>query len=249
MLHFIGRTAPRLVPIVLIAGLSTAGLAQGPGPVPETMGTRLEVQARGVVRGVPDRAMISAGVVTQAPDAQTALRRNAEQMAKVLAALRAAGIADKDIRTQSIALTPQYRYPANEAPVLTGYQANNSLAISIAEIARVGGVIDVLVKQGANEINGPSFVLSQRPMMEDQARQEAVRQFQARAALYAKALGLHVRRIVSLSEAVEAAGPPMPFLMARAGVADSAASKTTLSAGQEDVEVTVSGVVELGTQP
>ncbi len=246
MLHFIGRTAPRLVPLVLIAGLSTAGLAQAPGLVTETMGTRLEVQARGVVRGMPDRAMISAGVVTQAPDAQTALRRNAEQMAKLLAALRAAGIADKDIRTQSIALTPQYRYPANEAPVLTGYQANNSLAISIAEIARVGGVIDVLVKQGANEINGPHFVLSQRPMMEDQARQEAVRQFQARAALYAKALGLHVRRILSLSEAVEPAGPPMPFLMARAAAVEP---KTTLSAGQEDVAVTVSGIVELGAKP
>jgi uncharacterized protein YggE len=246
MLHFIGRTASRLVPLVLIAGLSTAGLAQAPGLVTETMGTRLEVQARGVVRGVPDRAMISAGVVTQAPDAQTALRRNAEQMAKLLAALRAAGIADKDIRTQSIALTPQYRYPANEAPVLTGYQANNSLAISIAEIARVGGVIDVLVKQGANEINGPHFVLSQRPMMEDQARQEAVRQFQARAALYAKALGLHVRRILSLSEAVEPAGPTMPFLMARVAAAEP---KTTLSAGQEDVAVTVSGIVELGAKP
>jgi len=246
MLHFIGRTASRLVPLVLIAGLSTAGLAQAPGLVTETMGTRLEVQARGVVRGVPDRAMISAGVVTQAPDAQTALRRNAEQMAKLLAALRAAGIADKDIRTQSIALTPQYRYPANEAPVLTGYQANNSLAISIAEIARVGGVIDVLVKQGANEISGPQFVLSQRPMMEDQARQEAVRQFQARAALYAKALGLHVRRILSLSEVVEAAGSPMPFLMARTAATEP---KTPLLAGQEDVAVTVSGVVELGTKP
>lgn len=243
------QTSARLVPLMFIASLSTAAMAQAPLPSTEVAGTRIELQARGVVRAVPDRAIITAGVITQAADAQTALRLNAAQITRVLAALRAQGIAEKDIRTQSVALTPQFRYPANEAPVLTGYQAQNSLAIAIGEIPKVGGVIDALVKQGANDINGPNFILSQRSVFEDQARQEAVRQFQRRAALYAQALGLHVRRIVSLSEAVETGQPPMPLLAVRGIAADAAHPKTMVSAGQEDVAVTLSGIVELSATP
>lgn len=242
------KTQNCFVALAIAASFPGVAMAQMPASPSEPAVTRLDVQARGVVRVAPDRAIITAGVVTQAPDAQMALRQNADHMARVLAALRSAGIADRDIRTQIIGLVQQYRYPANEPPVPTGYQANNSLSISIDDIARVGPIIDTLVKQGVNEINGPSFIVSQRSRVEDQARLEALGAFQARAALYAKAMGLHVRRIISLSETADVA-PPMPFLTARAMVIDANAPKTRLMSGQEDVAITLTGVVELGDKP
>ena len=232
-----------------LTSLSTFASAQilpSPGAAD---GTRLELQARGVVRVAPDRAVISAGVLTQAAVANEAMRANADQMGRIRKALQIAGVAEKDVQTETVSLTPQYRYAANEAPVITGYQASNMLRISLTDIARAGGVIDALVKQGANDVNGPSFIISAREPAENQARQEALRLIQAHAALYAKTMGLQVRRVVSLSESVENAVMPMPVASMRVFAADGASAKTSLSGGEQEVAVTLSAVVDLGPRP
>lgn len=213
-------------------------------PVPPA-GTRLELQARGVVRVVPDLVVVSAGVVTQAPDANGALRANASRMEKVVAALRAAGIADKDLRTQSVNLSPQYRYAENVPPAIVGYQASNVVAVQFRDIAKSGAVLDVLAKQGANEINGPSFEVAHRAAAEDNARRDAVRQLQDRAALYAQMTGLAVRRVVSISETGDSPPSPTPMLMARAA-GNLADAKTAILPGEQEIGISVSAVFELG---
>lgn len=210
-----------------------------------TSGTRLELQTRGEVRVVPDLVVINAGVVTDAVDASTAMRDNAARMTRVMTALKAAGIAERDIQTQSINLSPQYRYAQNEAPVLIGYQASNSLTVQFRDIAKSGSVLDLLVKQGVNQINGPAFVLEHRGPAEDKARMAALKTLQDRAALYARTTGMTVRRIISLSETAEFAGPPMPVLMARAASADMALPKTEIAAGEQAVTVLVSAVFDI----
>jgi uncharacterized protein len=207
-------------------------------------GTRLDVQARGESRQVPDIAVVSAGVVTQATDAQTAMRDNAGRMAKVIAALKAAGIAEKDIQTTSVNLSPQYRYVNNEVPVITGYQANNNVNVRFRDIGKSGAVLDALVKQGANQINGPSLMIDQPEAAQDAARVAAMKAARQRADLYAKAAGLSVKRIVSISESIEYSGGPVP-MMARAAMADGAEAKTSISPGEQSVGVTLSVVFEL----
>lgn len=206
-------------------------------------GTRLDLQARGESRAVPDIAIISAGVTTQAPDAGGAMRENAARMARVIAALKKAGIADKDIQTQSVNLSPQYRYVNNEAPVITGYQANNTLNVRFRDIGKSGGVLDVLVKEGANQINGPTLTVERPEAAQDEARAAALKTLQARAALYAKATGMTVKRIVSMSESMEFGGGPMPMvMMARA---DTAEAKTSIAPGEQAIGITISAVFEL----
>lgn len=78
-------------------------------------------------------------------------------MSKVMAAVKAAGIADKDVQTSGINLSPQYTYKENEAPKINGYQASNTVSLKVRDITRLGKVLDALVAQGANDINGPSF--------------------------------------------------------------------------------------------
>lgn len=206
-------------------------------------GTRLDLSARGESRVVPDIAIISAGVTTQAVDAATAMRDNADRMARVISALKKAGVADKDIQTQSVNLSPQYRYANNEAPVITGYQANNTLNIRFRDIGKSGSILDVLVKEGANQINGPSLTVDKPEAAQDAARIDALKVLQARAALYAKGLGMSVKRIVSLSESVDYGGGPVPMVaMARMEGADA---KTSIQPGEQAIGVTLNAVFEL----
>ncbi len=100
----------------LVLALAAPAVAQAQA----TEGTRLDVVATGEVTRVPDIARINAGVVTQAPRATEAIAANARQMARVAAALKRAGIADRDIQTSTISLNPEYRYADNQPPVLTG---------------------------------------------------------------------------------------------------------------------------------
>lgn len=210
---------------------------------PHISGTRLDVTARGDVRRVPDVAVISAGVVTQAADAATAMRDNAARMARVIAALKKAGVADRDVSTSSINLSPQYRYVENQTPVITGYQASNQLTIRFRDIAKSGAILDVLVKEGANQINGPTLIIDKPEAAQDEARIEAVKQARARADLYARATGLKVKRIISISESDGFSGGPVPMvMMARSADAEA---KSEVLPGEQSVGVTVSVVFEL----
>lgn len=213
-------------------------------PTQTITGTRLDLSARGEARVVPDLAIVSAGVVTQGPDSTLAMRENAAKMSKVFAALKAAGIAEKDIQTQAVSLSPQYRYNNNEAPVITGYQANNTVSVRFRDIGKSGAVLDALVKQGANQINGPSLTVENPEAAQDKARLDAIKNLRARAELYAKATGTKVKRIVSMSESVEFSGGPVPMMMAR-NVSEDASPKTSIAPGEQALGITVSAVFEL----
>lgn len=233
--------------------LFTAGLALAaampvvaqtqPLPVQPIAGTVLDVTAQGETRRTPDIATITAGVVTQAADAASAMRENATRMDRVVTALKRAGIADRDIRTANISLSPQYRYAQNEPPVITGYQASNNLTVRFRDIARAGTVLDTLVATGANQINGPDLGLDNPAAALDEARVDAVAKARARAELYAKAAGLRVKRILSISEASVDMPRPMPVML-RMEAADAAPSSKILP-GEQALNVSLSVRFEL----
>lgn len=207
-------------------------------------GTLLSVSARAEASRVPDVASLSTGVVTQAADANAALRANAEQMNKVMAAIKAAGIAEKDIRTSGINVNPQYKYADNRAPTITGYQASNTVSVKVREIDKLGKVLDALVASGANQVNGPSFEIDKPEAVYDEARRAALEQAQARAEMYAKALSMRVRRIVSISEG-GGFQPPRPMMMAKAAMADNFES-SPVSPGETTLTANLDVVFELG---
>lgn len=217
--------------------------AAGMPPLPGDA-TLLEVSAQAEAKRIPDVATISAGVVTQAMDANAAMRANAVQMDKVMAAIQAAGIAQRDIQTSGINLNPQYKYVENQNPTIIGYQANNTVNLRVHDIAKLGKVLDALVASGANQVNGPSFEIDQPEPVLDEARRAALDKAQARASMYAKALGLRVRRIVSISEG-GGFRPPGPIPMMAMAQAKSGAD-TAVSPGESSVSVNLDVVFELG---
>jgi uncharacterized protein YggE len=217
--------------------------AQSTALVQPMAGTRLDISATGTVSRVPDLAIISAGVVTKAATATGAIADNAARMERVRAALRRAGIADKDIQTSSINLNPDYRYDNNQPPVLTGYQASNNVSIKFRDIRNSGKILDALVAEGANQINGPSLTIDKPETAYDEARVKAIAAGRARAELYARALGMRVVRLASVSEGGGYVRPPMPMVMM--AQARSADAKTEIDPGSQDLDVTLAMTFEL----
>ena len=250
-MHQASRVSSRmnpLRPLVLAAVLALGAVpAVSPAqttPYVATDGTLLNVSAQGEAKRVPDIATISTGVVTRAADANAAMRANADQMAKVMAAVKAAGIAERDIQTAGISVHPQYRYAENQTPAITGYQASNTVNLKVRDITKLGKVLDALAAQGANQINGPTFEIDQPEPVYDEARLAALKKAQARAETYAKALGLRVRRIVSVSEGSGGGFQPMPAMaMSMRGKAEM---DTSVSPGETKLSVNLDVVFELG---
>lgn len=238
--------APLLSLSLALGAPMTTAHAQTVPAVVANDATLLNISAQAEARRVPDVATLSAGVVTQAVDGNSAMRENALQMDKVMAAIKAAGIAARDIQTSGINLSPQYRYAENEAPKITGYQANNTVSLKVRDITRLGKVLDSLAAQGANQINGPSFEIDQPEPVYDEARLAALKKAQARAETYAKSLGLRVRRIVSISEGNQGGFRPMPMMAMAAGRSAKAEMDTAVSPGETTVSVNLDVVFELG---
>jgi uncharacterized protein YggE len=221
---------------VALAALAALPAGAHDMPRPPLPGTMLEIAAEGHSTRVPDMAIVQAGVTTQTPTAAAALAQNNAQMARVSAALRAAGVAERDIQTADISLQPQYRDRTGREPQeIFAYQASNNLTVRFRDVARAGGIVDILVREGANTLSGPELVNSQPMEALNEARIDAVTKARARAELYARAAGLHVERILSISDAA-----PGSFVVRgnRAGFA-GATNAPEISAGEQDIAATV----------
>lgn len=239
------RTASAAALTLLLAFGTPAMTAAAQTPaLASSDGTLLSVSASGEASRAPDVATASAGVVTQAADANAAMRANAAQMTKVIAAIRAAGVAERDIQTTGINIHPTYRHVENEEPRISGYSANNSVSLKVRDIAKLGEVLDALVASGANNVSGPSFGIDQPEAVYDEARRKALEQARRRADMYAESLGLRVRRIVSISEG-GGFEQPRPMFAVRAMAADAEAS-TPVAAGENTLTANLEIVFELG---
>ena len=226
------------------AALPATAMAQAVATVPVLTGTRLDISATGEVTRVPDLAIISAGVQTLQPTATGAIEENANRMERVRAALKRAGIADKDIQTSSINLNPEYRYVENQPPKLTGYRATNTVNVKFRDLKRSGAILDALVAEGANQINGPSLTIDKPETAYDEARIRAIAAGQARAELYARALGKRVVRLLTVSEGGGyRMPPPMPY--AADAVMAQRVAKTEIDPGTQQLEVTLAMSFEL----
>lgn len=206
---------------LMMISASSAAVAQVTQPQ-VTLGPSsaiLSLTAQGESRRLPDVALFSAGVVTQSETASAALRENSTRMEQVIAALKRAGIADRDIQTASINLSPRYYHPEREAamrarqagqpyvpppedlaPRIVGYEARNSVQVRVRDLSKMGQVIDTLVSVGANEVNGPNFTLDEQDAAMAEARAEAVAEGRQTAEVYARAAGMRIGRIISISE-------------------------------------------------
>ncbi len=241
-----------LAPLALALSLPGAAMAHSDQPAIAATSTLLTITAEGKSVRTPDLAVFTAGVVSEGKTAGEALTANAAAMIRVIATLKKAGIADKDIQTSQINLNPVYGQPVIgpsgqmvQEPRIVGYQASNTVTIRSRDIKGFGKVLDALVASGSNQINGPAFQMSDPRAAMDEARGDAMKQARARAELYAKASGLRVVRIVSISEGGGYSPPQPVYAMAKSADASSA---TPIAAGEVEAQVSVTIQFELAPQ-
>ena len=230
---------------VLLAAAPLAVSAQAPAAGdPAFAATTLSLSAFGEAKVAPDMATLDLGVETAAPTAQAAMRANAEQMARVVGALKSAGIAGRDVRTANLSLSPQYVYEQNRPARLTGYQASNQVSVRVADLARLGAVADAVVAAGATNVGSIAFGLANPISAENTARIAAVKALEDKAALYAQAVGYRINRLVNLSEGGGyAPAPPRP--MAMMAMRAEAAAPPPVESGELNVRIDITGVFEL----
>jgi uncharacterized protein len=164
------------------------------------------------VSAQPDTANVTISVVTQNPSAVEAQQLNASRTTAVIAAVKGAAGAGAEIKTSGYALIPQRVYKQNEPPTITGYEARNSVTVTMNDLTRVGPVIDAAAKAGANNIDGVSFSLRQDREVRGQALAESTRTALAKTNTLAQTLGGRVTRIVSVNEG---GATPRPVIYAQ----------------------------------
>ncbi len=208
--------------------------------------TTLNLSAFGEVKRAPDMATLSAGVQSEGKTAALASGDNRARMARVFAALKAAGIADKDIQSSGLSLNPQWSYEQGKKPRILGYQAHNTVTVMVRDLAQVGAALDAIVDAGSNSINGVSFGLANPEAALDEARRAAAKALQGKANLYATSLGYRVGRLVTLNEGGSYDPRPQPMMMAKAVMMDGAeAAPTPVAPGEMTLRIDLNAVYEL----
>jgi len=233
---------------LLASAAAPQALAQAAPPAAESMfrATTLNLAAYGETEVVPDMATITLGVMTEGDTAQAAMQANATRMNAVLAALKRGGIAERDIQTSNLNLSPRYQYVENLPPKLIGYQASNQVTVRVRDLKRLGQAVDATVNAGANQVHGISFGLDDPTAAENAAREKAVKALAAKADLYARATGHRVVRLVTLSEGAASYPVPPPMPMAAMASFRKESADTSVSPGELKVRVDVTGLYELG---
>jgi uncharacterized protein len=206
----------------------------------------ISVSGTGTVTLKPDVADIHLGVLVSRTTVKAAQAEAASAMTRVIAALKALGIADADIQTSNVSLQPAYDYSANiNPPRITGYQMSNSVTVTVRDLSRLGDAIDNSLAAGATSLDGVTFRVDDQTAAEGQARKAAMTDAKAKADTLAAAAGVSISGVASITET--SAPVPYPIMYGpAAGAVDGTKVATPIQAGTTDVTITVSVVYLIG---
>jgi uncharacterized protein YggE len=236
------RTALLVVPLavplaVVLAVGYLAGAVHRPGPAAaassDPAADGVIVSGVGRTSGTPDVLRVELGVQVRRPDVSTALRDAATLMGRVRAAVRANGVADKDVQTSEVSLYPAYT--SKGAP--NGYAVSEMMTVKLRDLPRAGRTIGAAVDAGGNaaRVQGVSFSLEDNTALLEKARDAAYADAKAKATRYAELSGRSLGQVELVSEQLPTQSQPVAY----AGAAASAAPAMPIDPGQSQVSVSV----------
>lgn len=206
--------------------------------------TRVMVAGNSIVQAQPDTAIVTVSVVTQNRQALGAQQDNAAKTDAVIRALKAAAGSGAEIKTSGYSLQPQRVYKEGQPPTITGYEARNSVTVTLGDLTKLGNVIDAAAQSGANDVSGISFTLRQDRPARDRALSEATREAVSKAQVIASALGGRVVRIIEVQEEGFQQRPPVPVYQTETFMAKSTVS-TPIEVGSLDISSRVQLIAEV----
>jgi uncharacterized protein len=195
-------------------------------------GRTIIVTGNGTVRAAPDRAHWSFGVQTQGQSAREALQKNAAVVRKVIAAVKAAGVASDDLQTEQVSVYPQTN---DDGTQIVSYTATNSVGVVVRQVGKTGAIVDAATEAGANQVSGPALAVADADSSYEAALGKAYAQARSKAEALAADAGAQLGRVLSISEG----GGPQPVPFGAAAKADAGTS-TPIEPGQTEISASVS---------
>lgn len=195
----------------------------------------LTVSGVGEVKAKPDRAILSAGVVTDGKAAAIALAANSRAMNAVFETLRRLGVPERAMQTSQLSVQPQYPNDSRQPRRIVGYQVSNTVTVTLDDLDKVGPAVDALVSSGANSLGDIAFSLRDPKPLQSQARDAAVKDAMSKAETLARAAGVALGPITQISEG-GFGGPPQPMMR----MALAADAITPVAPGEQTVSANVS---------
>lgn len=216
----------------------------------------ISVSGKGEMVSIPDIATFSFGVTETAKTVKDAQTKATEKTAVALVAVRAGGVADKDIKTTSYSINPHYEYvqgvctqygcPSGKS-VLTGYDVSQTIEVKVRDLEKAGDLFDSIGKAGVQNVNGLSFSIDNIDSIKAQARAQAIADAKTKAQKIANDLGVKIVKITGFYDSSD----EQPYLYGRGGdVAPSVMSAKVAAApeipkGEQKITATVSITYEI----
>ena len=204
------------------------------GPTPKSSFGGITVLGTGSANVTPDRASFAFGTVSQAQTANAALAASSQAVARVIAALKRAGVAQADLQTSDVSLSPRMNDNGND---IIGYTASNTVTATIRKLGDAGDVVDAAVGAGANQVSGPNLLASDQDAAYRTALKAAVAQARTKAETLASASSSTLGKITAI---VEGGGGAVPLPL---GAKDSA---VPIEPGTQEIEATVTVTFAIG---
>ncbi len=231
MMIFLGVLSIYVITKIINEAKTTRFIGSG-----TTATNTIVVSGTGDASSAPDIATITFGVESTMPKVADAEKAVNDKSNAAIAAVKASGVADKDIKLENNSFYPQYDYgspcygntmpcPAR-SPKITGYQVSRSVSIKVRNLDTAPSIVEKLAAIGVTNLNGPIFSLDKEDSIHDAARKIAIDNAKAKADVLAKQLGVTLVRVVNFSE--NNGGYPMPMMYEKAmgGATDSAVPPT-----------------------
>jgi uncharacterized protein len=216
------------------------------GPIPLSVSSvvtsksdTFTVTGEGKVTATPDIAVVTAGVQTQGATVKQIQQELNTKINKITDAIKKLGVDSKDIQTTNYNVSPIYDY-RNGTQRITGYQANSNVTIKVRNLDSANGVVDAATANGANQIGGISFDVSDKTKAENEARTKAVEEAKKKAELAAKTAGFSLGKVINYNENFGGVPRPLMYAKAEMDLAAGNAAPTQIEPGSSEIVVSVS---------
>ncbi|MER9331211.1 SIMPL domain-containing protein [Mesorhizobium sp. M0152] len=229
------------LPLALAAAFAFPALA-GAADLPTP--PRIVVSGEGEATVAPDLAILTLSVMREAKTARAALDANSDAMAAVIAAVKSAGVKDRDLQTAGIQINPRYNYTnkpdGSQEAELVAYQVTNTLSVRVRDVDKTGDILDKAVSLGVNQGGGIAFTNDDPAATVTEARKKAVADAKAKAKTLAEAAGVSLGRVLEITDQ-NIVPTPMPIN----AKAFDAARAAPVQAGENSYNVQVTVTFEL----
>ncbi|EFG2885921.1 SIMPL domain-containing protein [Escherichia coli] len=233
---------------VLIAAIAAAMMTVPAAAFAQAQQTtpRIIVVGEGESSIKPDMALLTLTVMQEAATARQAMTANNDIMAKVISAMKEAGVAEADLQTAGLQINPRYDYTdkpdGTQEAHLAAYQVTNTIAIRVRDIAKTGEILDKAVTLGVNQGGSIAFTNDDPSQALTEARKKAVANAMAKAKTLAEAAGVTLGKVVELSET---SFEPQPIAIVGKAYARDAAGQAPIEAGENNYRIQVNMTFEM----